>query len=65
MLVSFDVKSLFTSVPTKEATEAIIEVITKDLTFAERTNMSPDTAVELLKLCLTTTNFGFAMSIMN
>ena len=55
----FDLKSLFTSVPTKEAMEAIIEIITKDSTFTECMNMRPEIEVDLLKLCLTTANFQF------
>ena len=54
-MVSFDVKSLFTSVPTRDATNIIEELIQNDETIEERTGMSPKTFMELVKLCLTTT----------
>ena len=59
VMVSFDVKSLFTSVPAKEATTAILETITSDSTFCERTKLAPRTLIALLNLCLTATNFKF------
>ena len=52
-------KSLFTSVPAKEATTAILETITSDSTFCERTKLAPRTLIALLNLCLTATNFKF------
>ena len=50
IMVSFDVKSLFTSVPTRDATNIIEELIQNDETIEERTGMSPKTFMELVKL---------------
>ena len=54
--VSFDVKSLFTNVPIKEAVDVIFDKMTKD---AERTSLLPERVTELLELCLGSTYFGF------
>ena len=59
IMVSFDVKSLFTSVPTRDATNIIEELIQNDETIEERTGMSPKTFMELAKLCLGTNEFQF------
>ena len=57
-MVSFDVKSLFTSVPTKEAVAAVQETLTSDPTLSTRTDLSVESITALLHLCLAT-NFQF------
>ncbi len=51
-LVSFDVVSLFTSIPLDFACEIIGERLYSDATLANRTSLSPDTVLDLLKFCL-------------
>ena len=58
IMVSFDVKSMFTSIPRKDALEAIREIIDADEDFMSRTGMTTDTLLELTKLCMIT-NFQF------
>lgn len=58
-LVSFDVKSLFTSVPVQTALDAIRETLDADVTFSETHNISVDTIVRLLRVCLDHTHFQF------
>ena len=58
IMVNFDVKSMFTSIPRKDALEAIREIIDADEDFMSRTGMTTDTSLELTKLC-TITNFQF------
>ena len=59
LMVSFDVKSLFTTVPIQEATETIEEVLAADENLTERTGVTAKTVMELIKLCLSTTYFRF------
>ena len=57
-LVSFDVTSLFTNVPTDEAVEVIHrKLMEEDL--VERTPLSPQRIAELLQLCLKSTYFSY------
>ena len=58
-LVSFDVKSLFTSVPVPEALDAVREIVEEDADFATKNGIESGTAMELLRVCLTTTSFQF------
>ena len=58
-LVSFDVKSLFTSVPVDDAIDVINEVLKEDTDFEKRTSVSPQTLMEMLRVCLTATSFQF------
>ena len=55
ILVSFDVKSLFTKVPIPEALEVIQRRLEHDHTLDESTLMSPGTVCHLIKLCMTST----------
>ena len=58
-LVSFDVKSLFTSVPVRDAIAVIGEIIQADEDFENRTKITSTTLVELLEICLSSTSFRF------
>lgn len=55
LLVSFDVSSLLTNVPTDEAVQVIQHRLTQDNTLAGRTTLSPDKVAELLDMCLRST----------
>ena len=51
-LVSFDVKSLFTSIPHDLALESVKNAIEDDDKILERTLMGPPEIMSLLNLCL-------------
>ncbi|XP_072030659.1 uncharacterized protein [Amphiura filiformis] len=57
LLVSFDVVSLFTNVPIDDASKIIGDILRDDDTLKNRTRMTSDEIVELMKLCLTSTYF--------
>ena len=59
VLVSFDVKSLFTSVPVPDAINAITETIANDEEFKTRTGLEPATLIEMIRICLSSTSFCF------
>ena len=56
VMVSFDIKSLFTNVPVDEALEVILQRLTEDETLEDRTALTPEQVTHLLKLCLKTTS---------
>ena len=58
-MVSFDVKSLFTSVPVKRAAVAIEKILNDDETLRGRTTLSVNAIMSLVKLCLSMTSFQF------
>ncbi len=60
-LVSFDVTSLFTNVPTEEAVEVIhmYRKLAEEEDLVERTPLSPERIAELLQLCLKSTYFSY------
>ena len=58
-LVSFDVTSLFTNVPTGEAVEVIGGKLWEDDDLIKRTPLSPDRIAELLSMCLRSTYFRY------
>ncbi|XP_040922260.1 uncharacterized protein LOC121200823, partial [Toxotes jaculatrix] len=58
-MVSYDVTSLFTCIPTKEAVETVRNHLKQDNTLHDRTNLTPDQICQLLDLCLNTTYFQF------
>ncbi|KAI0232255.1 hypothetical protein LSAT2_017403, partial [Lamellibrachia satsuma] len=57
--VSYDVVSLFTKTPIKEACEIIRKRLENDKTLKKRTNLNVDDIMELLKFVLETTYFRF------
>ena len=57
LLVSYDVKSLFTSIPVKESIEVCEERLSQASTLADRTSMGVETMISLLRFCLTSTSF--------
>ena len=59
MMISFDVKSLFTNVPILEALHVIRRQLESDDTLPSRSTLSTSSIVELLHICLTTTYFSF------
>ncbi|XP_060756578.1 uncharacterized protein LOC132867614 [Neoarius graeffei] len=58
-MVSYDVTSLFTCIPTTEAVESVRKRLLQDNTLLDRTNLTTDQICTLLDLCLTTTYFQF------
>ena len=59
IMLSFDVKSLFTNVPRKDAFNTIRQIVEDDTHFKTKNRIEPGTLLELLKLCLSTTSFQF------
>ena len=59
LLVSFDVKNLFTNVPIDEAMSRVATLLHADDSLEDRTTMSPATICQLTELCLRTTYFEF------
>ena len=60
LLVSFDVSSLFTTVPINEAVQVIQHKLEQDDTLANRTTLSPNKVAELLDVCSRPTYFNYA-----
>ena len=58
-LISYDVTALFTSIPVPDAIEAVQLKLSADDTLSERTSLSIDKILELLKFCLDTTYFVY------
>ncbi|XP_066275413.1 uncharacterized protein [Branchiostoma lanceolatum] len=56
-LCSFDVVSLFTSVPVNKALDIILRRLQEDSTLPQRSTLSPTQIVNLLKVCLDCTYF--------
>lgn len=63
LMVSFDVKSLFTRVPIPEALQIIETRLLSDDTLEDRTMMSPPTICHLVELCLSSTYFQFQSNL--
>ena len=57
--MSYDVVSLFTKTPIKEACEIIRKRLENDKTLKKRTNLDVDNIMELLKFVLEMTYFRF------
>ena len=62
-LISYDVTALFTSIPVPDAIEAVQLKLSADDTLSERTSLSIDKILELLKFCLDTTYFVYKNQI--
>ncbi len=61
MMISFDVVSLFTSIPLDTAKRITDELLTNDSSWQARTGLNKDDILELLDLCLST-EFSFRNS---
>ena len=59
ILVSFDVVSLFTNVPADLAVRVAHERLSADSSLAERTSLSTEQVVNLLKFCLDATYLAY------
>ena len=59
VLVSFDVKSLFTSVPVQPAINCVRKILLADPSWALQSSMSVSVIIELLTICLEDTSFKF------
>ena len=59
VLVSFDVVSLFTRIPTSLAIQVARQRLHDDTSLPERTSLTPKEIVSLLELCLNATYFTF------
>lgn len=62
-LVSFDVKSLFTSIPLELAEESITSAINEDDQLMWRTSLSTSQIMELVKHCLQANIFQYDGSL--
>ena len=58
-LVSFDVKSLFTSVPLKRAIEVTRQYLKNDTSWRETTTLKLEEIIDLMTLCLENNSFKF------
>ncbi|XP_078621335.1 uncharacterized protein LOC144887811 [Branchiostoma floridae x Branchiostoma japonicum] len=59
IITSYDVCSLFTCIPPKDAVSVVKEALEADNTLTDRTKLSPDQLCKLLDLCLGCTYFSF------
>ena len=59
VMISFDVKSLFTNVPITESLHVISKMLEADDTLDERTILTSDRIVEMLEKCLRSTYFSY------
>ena len=59
IMVSYDVKSLFTNVPIGAAYKEIEKAVRGDKDVKQRTGMGADAIMKLVELCLSITNFQF------
>ena len=58
-MMSYDVKSLFTSIPTTKACIIIKQRLEEDQELKQRTSLSIDNITSLLEFCITSTYFSF------
>ena len=59
IMVSFDVKSLFTNVPIDKTLEVIGNKLINDQSLEERSILSPEQITKLVEVCLKTTYFVY------
>jgi hypothetical protein len=59
VLISYDVSSLFTCIPTQDALSVIKDRLENDNTLHERTPLTIDMILQLMSFCLETTYFQF------
>ena len=59
VIISFDLKALFTSVPVAPAMQIVKNKLQQDPTLPQRANMSINQIITLLEFCLTNTYFLF------
>ncbi|KAJ8919391.1 hypothetical protein NQ315_016484 [Exocentrus adspersus] len=57
LLVSFDVTSLFTNVPTNKALDVVKKKLSEDESLEHRTSLSLNAIMEMLNMCINTTYF--------
>ena len=67
ILVSYDVKSLYTSIPIDDSDtlDIITHKLSQDNRLKDQTPLSPQDIRQLLNVCLKTTNFKFRDSFTN
>ena len=58
-MMSYDVKVLFTSVPTTKAITIIKQLLEQDQELQQRTSLSTENILSLLEFCITSTYFSF------
>ena len=58
-MMSYDVKALFTSVPTTKAITIIKQLLDEDQELQQRTSLSIENITSLLEFCITSTYFSF------
>lgn len=60
IMVSFDVKSLFTSIPTDQAISYVDQILNNNsIMLSTATKLNKEDILELLKICIDTTTFLF------
>ena len=64
IMVCFDVRSLFTSVPVEDALTAVRKRWDDDDMLQERCGFASETVMRLLKLCLSTTYFKISRQVL-
>ena len=58
-MVSFDVKSLYTSIPLEFAKHSVAKAISEDATISERTSLSNESLSSLIEICLEASVFQY------
>ncbi len=63
VIVSYDVKALYPSVPQLEALDMINNLLTNDTNLKDRTKISPRNIMRLFRICVDNTYFQFMMKL--
>ena len=58
-IVSFDIISLYTSIPIKQCLSSVHSILLEDTDLQSRTNLSPPDLIRGLEICLRSTYFTF------